>query len=1035
MDASGTTTTETCYGGGDLASAIILTIIFGVLLLLLLRWLYKKYWINRKGPHLVQEDVETGKSAEYAFDNPAFKTEAKGGSTSGGTLETKWLSKENGKAIDEGPTTPVATRNVSLRGSDFTGLGIELNGGLKEGIYVRKVASQGPAAGIVNIGDRITSITIDFRHIVQEDAAAILSYASPYNVRLELVEGKGVVVTPSPKSGHTSMAQQLGRTSSQSDTSSIDRNTKKNLFPGDDHVDAKSSPVQVIQRENEKKPSFTQQVKGLIEEKLQHKSEPPKVRDEPDKEAPASPTDKSKGLKFGIRVLPPNVNEKLFGKSPTKIQADNENNSNLEKNDTDDVKNQEVPPVAQKRKEKKVPEAAENATEVGSFERTTVINSSGIKRDAAGIPQEVPDHMMQAAMSAKENRKSVVQDSGKKGKGKAPSPPPGEVEEKGDVLNFTDNFVKEPSTNSTPKSERKKSPSDTESQQADRTGDSDGEEEPSSHIELSSNHITVHQLSDEEEGRRTASLGDLSKIEASKSPTGGRSNTATLERAQSLEITEQPGSVVTPKKRKAPAVDVDIFIEKEPRLSLDMGGGMEALRGRLKSANEWGNLEDAIYSIKDHADEEHSSDTESLNRSDEDHKPDASNSLMKEIMAVADKFEAESRKVIEEVPKKTMDQLLKEKLEEAQAALNDDSDLVPVVKPAIPKRSSLETAKVDTPLRNGNVRDVPREENITYTPINVVDTFGTNVPDDVKVSRYPFGSLERPKSDVLKKLLAQKITLEERDAPVNRTTMTILPDEQLIENEPQPISLTLIGGVESDKTESSQISPVYSSDNMGVNSISISSMEIPPQQVETTSLTTRIVPDADNVVTITTDASQPSSIIMIDDECLDFTLQTPPPERTPSPVPQEEDAEETHEHEEQGGHDTKTFVTEIRVQTPDKNHTQIKLTDSNDLQDNFPRNSEIKFTTSTYESPGRVAEKRLSQIEQLRSNFEKSQQQSEIPVPVRKSSIPTLKLSPSKIPVFNSTKSQEPPTQRPTNNKVSVSVTSIKNSARHPSGK
>uniref|UniRef100_A0A1B0DLF6 Uncharacterized protein n=1 Tax=Phlebotomus papatasi TaxID=29031 RepID=A0A1B0DLF6_PHLPP len=966
----------------------------------------------------VSQIVKTGKSAEYAFDNPAFKTETKGGAGSGGTLETKWLSKENGKTLEDSLATPMSTKNVSLRGSDFTGLGIELSGGLKEGIYVRKIAPQGPAAGIVNIGDRITSMTIDFRHIVQEDAAAILSYASPYNVRLELAEGKTAMVTPSPKSGHTSMIQAIGGTNSQSDTSSIDRNTKKNLFPGDDNVDSQSSPVQVIQRENEKKSSFTKQVKGLIEEKLQNRSEPVKPRDEPDKEAPSSPSDKSKGLKFGIRVLPPNVNEKIFGKSPTKIQADNENNANLEKNDTDDAKNQEVPPVAQKRKDKKVPETIEIA-----FERSDVVNSSGIKRDAAGIPQEVPDHMMQAAMSAKENRKSVVQDSGKKGKGKAPSPPPNEEtpEKTSDPLNFTDNFVKEnrPSANSTPKSERKKSPSDTESQIADRAGDSDGEEESSSHIELSANHITVHQLSDEEEGRRTASLGDLSKIEATKSPSGGRSNTATLERAQSLEITEQPGAVVTPKKRKAPAVDVDIFSEKEPRLSLDMGGGMEALRGRLKSANEWGNLEDAIYSIKDH-DEDRSSDTESLNRSDEEQKVDnASNSLMKEIMAVADKFDDETRKIIEnEVPKKTMDQLLKEKLEEAQAALSDDSDLVPVPGHCCP---------------NGNVRDTPREDNVTYTPINVVDTFGTNVPDDVKVSRYPFGSLERPKSDVLKKLMGQKIMLEERETPVNRTTMTILPDEQLIENEPQPISLTLIGGgIESDKTESSQISPVYSSDNMGVNSISISSMEI-PAQVESTPLT-RIVPDIDNVVTITTDASQPSSIIMIDDECLDFTLQTPPPERTPSPVPQE-DVEEEHKITDENADSTKTFVTEICVQTPEeKNHTQIKLTDNDSQQDNFPRNSEIKFTTSTYESPGKVAEKRLSQIEQLRSNFEKSQQQSEIPVPVRKSSIPTLKLSPSKIPVFNS-KTQDQPPQRQTNNKVSVSVTSIKNSARHPSGK
>lgn len=44
-------------------------------------------------------------------------------------------------------------RLVSLRGSDFTGLGIEICGGLKEGIYVKKIMPQGPAANIVKIGN------------------------------------------------------------------------------------------------------------------------------------------------------------------------------------------------------------------------------------------------------------------------------------------------------------------------------------------------------------------------------------------------------------------------------------------------------------------------------------------------------------------------------------------------------------------------------------------------------------------------------------------------------------------------------------------------------------------------------------------------------------------------------------------------------------------------------------------------------------------------------------------------------------------
>jgi hypothetical protein len=80
---------------------------------------------------------------------------------------------------------------------------------------------------------------------------------------------------------------------------------------------------------------------------------------------------------------------------------------------------------------------------------------------------------------------------------------------------------------------------------------------------------------------------------------------------------------------------------------------------------------------------------------------------------------------------------------------------------------------------------------------------------------------------------------------------------------------------------------------------------------------------------------------------------------------------------------------------------------------NFVNNSsDIKFTTAVYENPTKnnskeqKAEKRISQIEQIRQNFEKSAQNSEVPVPIpvaRRSSIPLSinKTSPSKIPVFN----------------------------------
>lgn len=84
-------------------------------------------------------------------------------------------------------------------------------------------------------------------------------------------------------------------------------------------------------------------------------------------------------------------------------------------------------------------------------------------------------------------------------------------------------------------------------------------------------------------------------------------------------------------------------------------------------------------------------------------------------------------------------------------------------------------------------------------------------------------------------------------------------------------------------------------------------------------------------------------------------------------------------------------------------------------------NSDIKFTTAVYENSSsnmgnhhskdkdQKLEKRVSHIEQIRQNFEKSAQNSDVPAPIpvaRRSSIPLSinKTSPSKIPVLNSKK-------------------------------
>lgn len=50
----------------------------------------------------------------------------------------------------------------------------------------------------------------------------ILSYASPYNVQLELVDGKGFIgMTSSPKSGRSTLTHPLYRSSSQIDVNSV----------------------------------------------------------------------------------------------------------------------------------------------------------------------------------------------------------------------------------------------------------------------------------------------------------------------------------------------------------------------------------------------------------------------------------------------------------------------------------------------------------------------------------------------------------------------------------------------------------------------------------------------------------------------------------------------------------------------------------------------------------------------------------------------------------------------------------------------
>lgn len=295
-------------------------------------------------------------------------------------------------------------------------------------------------------GDKITSITIDFRHIVQEDAATILSYASPYNVQLELIDSNGTATNAlSQNVSQPALAHPLYRPRSQEDLNTIERNARKKLFTKDDNsyptlkmdqqqhggggggistgsghsMQQSTKPRSPATRlpqaheENEKKNSLKKIQNyfiDMVEEKFQTKASS-------SESGGASTGDGKKGMKFGIRVLPPSLiggskTTADSGKSPNKVQADNDNNANIEKIECTSGSGEKVvviqqqpqqqqqqpqqptlhpaPPEAMKRNKKRAISTSTVAMDEAKptpFERQASINSSGIKRDAAGIPQ------------------------------------------------------------------------------------------------------------------------------------------------------------------------------------------------------------------------------------------------------------------------------------------------------------------------------------------------------------------------------------------------------------------------------------------------------------------------------------------------------------------------------------------------------------------------------------------------------------------------------------------------------------------------
>ena len=640
---------DTCFGAGSVAGAVIGTFLTTILLLVIAALLYRQ-WRRHKGKHLVLvTDPEIVEEA-YAFDNPCFKdvtassvnriregaVSAASGDTPGKDSvrwSTSWTTlglgttnrNDKRKTLDDSCLGPKATKVsvVSLKSRDFTGLGFNICGNMREGIFVKDLLHRGPASesGRIHPGDRIASVKISFRNMVYEDALTILSYASPYDVKLEVESGgSGSKPTTLLKKsvGPTAarICHPLYRSQSIPELSQS-KSVAKRLFIVDpnESINSNYSTMNSTLKSSKSTPSSQTFEKRHEESKGNHH-------------------------KFGIKVLP------ALDGTVHRIENQNEHNTNLERRNSKKIdtekhlSNMSRGPLASDKKEEA--QRQQNSQAISSkvkneiFEARNVdtLDKGGKGADASiHIPSEVPMEVHNAAMAARRNRKSSsellnaqknvesieAEDSKnvQKNKRKAPPPPKGnnyEMEhvspakkglsltrdydsQKEDEINSIADYTESltdyvnKARESAEKAEQKMESLIIDGRHSESDTDSEIQNSFTT-IELNSADITIHRTpipetnNDDEEDdvyRKAASLGDLSKYECRTS--------TTLERAQSLDMTD-----TGTKKRKAPLPPEDINESTEDLTKLDQMDTFD--RRLLKKSNEWGNLEDVVWRKK-----------------------------------------------------------------------------------------------------------------------------------------------------------------------------------------------------------------------------------------------------------------------------------------------------------------------------------------------------------------------------------------------------------------------------------------------------
>lgn len=558
-----------CYSGGNIAGAIFGTLIVLLLLQAGAYFLWKLYWNGKSGQHLVLiTDPEKGESV-FAFDNAGFKDGPSSmlppqSSMKENHTKIKWpqwnsmgLMPSNNpkvKAMDDSFTAHPPVTVVPLRSHDFTGLGFNICGNMRDGIYVKDVLHRGPASesGRILPGDRIDSIKVSLRHMVFEDALTILSYASPYEVELSIQSrgsGSSSTLLRTPPPPHK-ISHPFYRSHSISDLQQIGKSSNRRIGeqPSSLLSDVGSAGDMIKPPTLEHKSKFIESERNqntrncLIEnvhkqENVFHEIELDKDEFDRSKETSSFPQSNVKSMLCkGIQNLKEKIHNSLQhqddNKEDTKSTILSISNKDIDVKQDDGFKTADL----------SVPEEVEH----------TGVTAKTMRKS---VPSE-DDSIVQDNQITSDNDDPVA---AKRNKRKAPKPPAvpdiNPVDGSNDIVNHHTSLESV----------------DSDSENGDTSGTT---------IELNSSHITVHHAASQQESaesRKASSLGDLSRYDTENS-------VALLERAVSLDLGDGcPGGQCN-KKRKAPVPpQEELTPYKEARLD-----------GTLKKSSVWGTLEDVI---------------------------------------------------------------------------------------------------------------------------------------------------------------------------------------------------------------------------------------------------------------------------------------------------------------------------------------------------------------------------------------------------------------------------------------------------------